>query len=68
MNFFLRFIHILKDKYLSIYLLCIIGCGGFALGTLSFLILELTGKKELKPGLIRFVYFSYTGSDRANLH
>lgn len=45
------------DSELSISLLRVIGCGALSLGTLSFLMLELTDKKELKPGLIALSTF-----------
>ncbi|MBD2513399.1 hypothetical protein H6G91_40710 [Nostoc muscorum FACHB-395] len=45
------------DSQLSISLLRVIGCGAFSLGTLSFLMLDLTDKKELKPGLIALSIF-----------
>jgi hypothetical protein len=45
------------DSEESISLLRVIGCGALALGTLSFLMLELTDKKELKPGLIALSIF-----------
>jgi hypothetical protein len=48
---------LLKDSLLSISLLRIIGCGALALGTLSFLMLDLTDKKALKPGLITLSIF-----------
>lgn len=48
---------LLKDSELSISLLRVIGCGGLSLGTLSFLMLDLTDKKELKPGLIALSTF-----------
>ena len=47
----------LKDSKLSISLLRVIGCGALALGTLSYLMLDLTHKKELKPGLITLSTF-----------
>lgn len=43
---------LLKDSALSISLLRVIGCGALSLATLSFLMLDLTEKKALKPGLI----------------
>ncbi|MEH2230602.1 MAG: hypothetical protein V7K71_13290 [Nostoc sp.] len=45
------------DSQLSISLLRVIGCGALSLGTLSFLMLDLTDKKELKPGLITLSIF-----------
>ena len=45
------------DSQLSISLLRVIGCGALSLGTLSFLMLDLTDKKELKPGLITLSTF-----------
>jgi len=45
------------DGELSISLLRVIGCGALSLGTLSFLMLDLTEKKELKPGLIALSIF-----------
>ncbi|MEH1816459.1 MAG: hypothetical protein V7K26_23250 [Nostoc sp.] len=45
------------DSQLSISLLRVIGCGALSLGTLSFLMLDLTDKKELKPGLIALSIF-----------
>ncbi len=48
---------LIKDSDLSISLLRVIGCGALALGTLSYLMLELTDKKELKPGLITLSTF-----------
>ncbi|NJR14360.1 MAG: hypothetical protein HC785_00770 [Calothrix sp. CSU_2_0] len=48
---------LIKDNALSISLLRIIGCGALALGTLSFLMLELTDKNALKPGLIALSIF-----------
>ncbi|MEH2269833.1 MAG: hypothetical protein V7K68_15570 [Nostoc sp.] len=45
------------DSQLSISLLRVIGCGALSLGTLSFLMLDLTNKKELKPGLIALSIF-----------
>ncbi len=45
------------DSQLSISLLRVIGCGALSLGTLSFLMLDLTDKKELKPGLIALSTF-----------
>jgi|GEM_PF-1220137 hypothetical protein len=48
---------LLKDNDLSIPLLRVIGCGALAFGILSFLMLDLTGKKELKPGLIALSTF-----------
>ncbi len=48
---------LLKDSEESISLLRVIGCGAFALGTLSFFMLELTDKKALKPGLIALSIF-----------
>lgn len=48
---------LLKDNDLSISLLRVIGCSALALGTLSFLMLDLTDKKELKPGLISLSIF-----------
>jgi hypothetical protein len=48
---------VLKDSALSISLLRIIGCGALALGTLSFLMLDLTDTKSLKPGLIALSIF-----------
>lgn len=45
------------DSPLSISLLRIIGCGAFSLGTLSFLMVYMTDKKELKPGLITLSIF-----------
>lgn len=47
----------LTDSELSIPLLRVIGCGALALGTLSYLMLGLTHKKELKPGLITLSTF-----------
>ena len=40
------------DSDLSISLLRVVGCGALSLGTLSYLMLDLTEKKTLKPGLI----------------
>jgi hypothetical protein len=48
---------LLKDSALSISLLRIIGCGALALGTLSFLMLDLTDTKALKPGLVSLSIF-----------
>jgi len=48
---------LIKGSDLSISLLRVIGCGALALGTLSFLMLELTDKKALKPGLIALSIF-----------
>ncbi len=48
---------LIKDSELSISLLRVIGCGALALGTLSYLMLDLTHKKELKPGLITLSTF-----------
>jgi hypothetical protein len=64
---------LLEDNALSISLLRIIGCGALGLGTLSFLMLDLTDKKafylnvslegkpsgnfSLKPGLIALSIF-----------
>lgn len=48
---------LIKDNELSIFLLRVIGCGALALGTLSYLMLDLTDKKELKPGLITLSTF-----------
>ncbi|BAZ40201.1 hypothetical protein NIES4101_61620 [Calothrix sp. NIES-4101] len=48
---------VLKDSALSISLLRIIGCGALALGTLSLLMLNVTDKKALKPGLIALSIF-----------
>ena len=48
---------VFKDSELSISLLRVIGCGALALGTLSYLMLDLTHKKELKPGLITLSTF-----------
>lgn len=48
---------LIRDGELSISLLRVIGCGALALGTLSFLMLGLTDKKELKPGLIALSAF-----------
>jgi hypothetical protein len=45
------------DGELSISLLRVIGCGALSLGTLSFLMLDFTEKKELKPGLIALSTF-----------
>jgi hypothetical protein len=45
------------DSQLSISLLRVIECGALSLGTLSFLMLDLTDKKELKPGLIALSIF-----------
>lgn len=45
------------DSQLSISLVRVIGCGALSLGTLSFLMLDLTDKKELKPGLITLSIF-----------
>lgn len=45
------------DSQLSISLLRVIGCSALSLGTLSFLMLDLTDKKELKPGLIALSIF-----------
>ena len=45
------------DGELSISLLRVIGCGALSLGTLSFLMLGFTDKKELKPGLIALSAF-----------
>ena len=45
------------NSQLSISLLRVIGCGALSLGTLSFLMLDLTDKKELKPGLIALSTF-----------
>ncbi|MBD2526632.1 hypothetical protein [Nostoc sp. FACHB-133] len=45
------------DSQLSISLVRVIGCGALSLGTLSFLMLDLTDKKELKPGLIALSIF-----------
>lgn len=45
------------DSQLSISLLRVIGCGALSLGALSFLMLDLTDKKELKPGLIALSIF-----------
>ncbi|MBD2609297.1 hypothetical protein H6G81_33550 [Scytonema hofmannii FACHB-248] len=45
------------NSQLSISLLRVIGCGALSLGTLSFLMLSLTDKKELKPGLIALSIF-----------
>ena len=47
----------LKDSELSISLLRVVGCSALALGTLSYLMLDLTHKKELKPGLITLSTF-----------
>ncbi|MBD0266405.1 MAG: hypothetical protein ICV78_27905 [Tolypothrix sp. Co-bin9] len=46
-----------KNSELSISLLRVIGCSALSLGTLSFLMLELTDKKALKPGLIALSIF-----------
>lgn len=46
-----------RDSQLSISLLRVIGCGALSLGTLSFLMLDMTDKKELKPGLIALSIF-----------
>jgi len=46
-----------QDSQLSISLLRVIGCGALSLGTLSFLMLDMTDKKELKPGLIALSIF-----------
>jgi hypothetical protein len=46
-----------KDSTLLISLLRIIGCGSLALGTLSFLMLDLTDVKALKPGLVALCVF-----------
>lgn len=48
---------LLKNNELAISFLRVIGCGAFALGTLSFFMLELKEKKELKPGLIALSTF-----------
>jgi hypothetical protein len=48
---------LIQDSTLSISLLRIIGCGALALGTLSYLMLQLTDKKALKPGLIALSIF-----------
>ena len=48
---------LILDSQLSISLLRVIGCGALSLGTLSFLMLDLTDKKELKPGLIALSIF-----------
>ena len=48
---------LLKDSELSISLLRVIGCSALALGTLSYLMLDLTDKKALKPGLIALSIF-----------
>ncbi|PAX51675.1 hypothetical protein CK510_23525 [Brunnivagina elsteri CCALA 953] len=48
---------VLENNALSISLLRIIGCGALGLGSLSFLMLDLTDKKALKPGLIALSIF-----------
>jgi hypothetical protein len=45
------------DSEVSISLLRVIGCGALSLGTLSFLMLDFTDKKELKPALITLSTF-----------
>jgi hypothetical protein len=47
----------IKDTALSISLLRIIGCGALALGTLSYLMLNLNEPKSLIPGLIALSIF-----------
>lgn len=48
---------LIKDSEESISLLRVIGCGALSLGTLSYLMLGFTEKKELKPGLIALSIF-----------
>ena len=47
----------LKDSELSISLLRVIGCGALALEPLSYLMMDLTHKKEIPPGLITLSTF-----------
>jgi hypothetical protein len=54
---FLFFPTLLLKESLPISLLRVIGCGALALGLLSFFMLNLTEKKELKPGLIALSSF-----------
>ncbi len=58
---------LVKDNDLSISFLRIIGCGALYEGTLSFLMLGLTEKKELKPGLIALSTF-HTGAAFAQIY
>jgi uncharacterized protein YjeT (DUF2065 family) len=58
---------LLKDSELSNSLLRIIGCGALAFGTLSFLMLDLTDIKALKPGLIALSIF-HTGATISQLY
>jgi hypothetical protein len=48
---------LIPDSAASISLLRIIGCGALALGTLSYLMLQLKDKEALKPGLIALSIF-----------